>query len=91
MRFVVDLPKDLIKALVFRHFELRFGEQDDLVAVMAVPDDDRIFRFWYADARRRWLSVRAACCAIAPMRRCAEHLRLQMAILRFPAGILREG
>jgi hypothetical protein len=34
-RFVVDLPKDLIKALVFRHFELRFGEQDDLVAVIS--------------------------------------------------------
>ena len=34
-RVVVDLPKDLIKALVFRHFELRFGEQDDLAAVMA--------------------------------------------------------
>jgi hypothetical protein len=34
-RFVVDLPKNLIKALVFRHFELRFGEQDDLVAVIS--------------------------------------------------------
>jgi hypothetical protein len=34
-RFVVETPQALIQRMVFRHFELRFGEQDDLVAVMA--------------------------------------------------------
>jgi len=34
-RFAVEVPQDLLAALVFRHHEIRFSEQDDVAAVLS--------------------------------------------------------